>query len=145
MLFTPLQCLLPLLNEPLLSWTLESLSSSRVRRVYVFVRDGIDEIKAWLEYVFSVVSPLPVLRLVCSASPYAKDSTFEVILRATAALSPGDVLREADSLPLAGDFLLVRAGYVGNLDLQQAVNNFAEKRRRDNGLVMDCLVRPVHK
>jgi translation initiation factor eIF-2B subunit epsilon len=68
-----------------------------------------------------------------------------VILRATSALSAGDVLREADSLPLAGDFLLVRAGYVGNLDLQQAVNDFAEKRRKDNGLVMECLVRSVHK
>jgi hypothetical protein len=96
----------------------------------------------------SVCFLLPALLPSClsctsfSGSPYADDPSFEVVLRATTAMYPGEVLQEADDLPLAGDFLLVRAGYVGNLDLRQAVKNFGEKRRKDSGLVMDCLVRP---
>jgi translation initiation factor eIF-2B subunit epsilon len=42
------QCLLPLLNTPLLAWTLECLSASNVEQVFIFVRDGVDEVRAWL-------------------------------------------------------------------------------------------------
>lgn len=44
-----LQCLLPLLGKPLLAWTLESLSYSGVDEVILFVREGVELIRAYLE------------------------------------------------------------------------------------------------
>lgn len=64
----------------------------------------------------------------------------EVHIRYTDAGSQGDVLRDADGLKITADFLLVQAGYIGNLDLQSAHERFAEKRKADPNLVMDCLL-----
>lgn len=47
-----LQCLLPLLNTPLLAWTLESLAATGVEQVLIFVREGVEEVRAWLACVF---------------------------------------------------------------------------------------------
>lgn len=54
----------------------------------------------------------------------------------------GDVIREVDGLALTGDYLLVRAGFVGNLDLEKAVEDFTARRKKDPGLLMECLVSP---
>lgn len=42
------QCLLPLLNVPLLAWTLESLSASGVEQAFLFVHDGVEQVRDWL-------------------------------------------------------------------------------------------------
>lgn len=46
--FSRSQCLLPLLDTPLLSWTLECLETTGVQQVFIFVRDGVEEVRAWL-------------------------------------------------------------------------------------------------
>lgn len=61
-------------------------------------------------------------------------------LRTTMASTEGDVMREVDSLALPGDWLLVRAGYIGNLDLARAVTDFTARRKKTPGLLMECLV-----
>lgn len=61
-------------------------------------------------------------------------------IRQTQAISEGDVMREIDSLAIAGDWLLVKAGYIGNLDLETAVTDFTAKRKKDPSLLMDCIV-----
>lgn len=66
----------------------------------------------------------------------------EVRIRSTLASAEGDVLRELDNVPLQGDFLLVRAGYMGNIDLDSAVKAFTVRRKKDPSLLMDCLVAP---
>lgn len=43
-----MQCLLPLLNIPLLAWTLESLAASGVEQVFLFAKDGADEIRQYI-------------------------------------------------------------------------------------------------
>lgn len=49
-------------------------------------------------------------------------------------------MREVDGLALAGDWLLVKAGYIGNLDLETAVTEFTARRKKDPSLLMDCVV-----
>lgn len=73
------------------------------------------------------------------------DSTLSIIVRPTKALTPGDVLREVDSLSILSpsDYLVVQAGYVGNVDLKSKVEEFGERRKADQSLTMSCLVSPI--
>lgn len=81
----------------------------------------------------------------CSTSPFTlPTSTLLVVLRPTQASTPGDVLREVDSLGILAptDFLVVQAGYVGNVNLEEKVKEFTERRVRESSLAMSCLVAP---
>ncbi|KAL8287047.1 hypothetical protein RQP46_004053 [Phenoliferia psychrophenolica] len=119
-------CLLPLLNSPLLAWTLECLAADGVEEIFIFVREGVTEVRDWLD-----------------ASTYrSASSPLSIVLRPTTALTPGDVLREVDSLQILApaDFLVVQAGYVGNVGLGNLVRDFGLRRARDPDLVMSCVV-----
>lgn len=72
-------------------------------------------------------------------------SALSIVLRPTKAATPGDVLREVDSLQILApaDFLVVQAGYVGNVDLAQKVKDFAERRKADPNMTMSCVVAPT--
>ena len=70
----------------------------------------------------------------------APTASMSIRIRQTQAYSEGDVMREVDGLALTGDWLLVRAGYMGNLDLQSAVEGFTARRKKEQGLLMECLV-----
>ena len=70
-----------------------------------------------------------------------------IVVRPTKALTPGDVLREVDSLQILApaDYLVVQAGYVGNVDLKEKVQEFTDRRIKDPNLSMSCIVRPITK
>lgn len=53
-------------------------------------------------------------------------------------------MREVDSLGILApaDFLVVQAGYVGNIDLAEKVKEFTERRKVDPTLAMSCVVAP---
>lgn len=70
-----------------------------------------------------------------------------IVVRPTKALTPGDVLREVDSLQILApaDYLVVQAGYVGNVDLKEKVQEFTDRRVKDPNLSMSCIVRPITK
>ncbi|KAG0657642.1 hypothetical protein C6P46_006296 [Rhodotorula mucilaginosa] len=105
-------CLLPLLNVPLLAWTLESLSASGVEQAFLFVHDGVEQVRDWLA-TSSFMSP---------------GAEMSIVVRPTKALTPGDVLREVDSLQILApaDYLVVQAGYVGNVDLKEKLLHYEE-------------------
>ncbi|KAI5474655.1 hypothetical protein MNV49_002699 [Pseudohyphozyma bogoriensis] len=121
-------CLLPLLNTPLLAWTLECLVSDGVKEAFLFVQNGIEEVREWLK----------------TSSYSSAASGITVVLRPTTASTPGDVLREVDGLGILSpaDFLVVQAGYVGNVDLAGKVAEFTKKRKEDPYLLMSCVVAP---
>ncbi|TNY22364.1 hypothetical protein DMC30DRAFT_392369 [Rhodotorula diobovata] len=122
-------CLLPLLNIPLLAWTLESLSASGVEQAFLFVHDGVEEVRKWLA---SSTFGLP-------------GSDISIVVRPTKALTPGDVLREVDGLQILApaDYLVVQAGFLGNVDLKDKAHEFTERRKADPSLTMSCIVRPI--
>ncbi|GAA6034875.1 hypothetical protein JCM8097_009345 [Rhodosporidiobolus ruineniae] len=122
-------CLLPLLNVPLLGWTLESLAASGVEQAILFVKDGVEEVRQWLS----------------TQTFHGPEQLLQIVVRPTKALTPGDVMRECDSLSILSpaDYLVVQAGYVGNVDLKQKVSEFTERRKKDPNLSMSCLVKPI--
>jgi translation initiation factor eIF-2B subunit epsilon len=70
----------------------------------------------------------------------APTAQMSIRIKQTQATSEGDVMREVDGLAIAGDWLLVKAGYIGNLDLEKAVTDFTAQRKKDPSLLMNCLV-----
>lgn len=49
-------------------------------------------------------------------------------------------MREVDGLSLPGDWILAKAGYIGNLDLEKAVQDFSARRKKEPELIMECIV-----
>ncbi|GAA6059328.1 hypothetical protein JCM10212_005908 [Sporobolomyces blumeae] len=123
-------CLLPLLNVPLLAWTLESLAAAGVDQVFLFAKDGADDIRQWLS----------------TTQFQGPEAPLSIVVRPTKALTPGDVMREVDGLSLLAptDYLVVQAGYVGNIELKDKVEEFTQRRLADPSLSMSCIVSPIH-
>ncbi|KAK4703891.1 translation initiation factor eIF-2B subunit epsilon, partial [Phenoliferia sp. Uapishka_3] len=101
-------------------------SADGVEEIFIFVNEGVTQVRDYLSSstFLSVKSPL------------------SITVRPTTALTPGDVLREVDSLQILApaDFIVVQAGYVGNINLADLVKEFGERRSRDPYLVMSCVV-----
>lgn len=114
-------CLFPVLNTPLLAYSLDALQAANVDKIYIYLRHGLEAVKTYL-------------------AQHTMQSGASIILKSTLSHSQGDIMQEVDALQLKTDFLLLRVGYVGNLDLAQALSRFAEKRSKDPHLIMDCLV-----
>lgn len=113
---------MPFCNCPLLGFSIEALASARMDKVYIYAsQSSIEAIKAYI------------------ASAY-HDLTMQIILRTTTSSTIGDVLREADALQLKTSFLLLRVGYIGNLNLRTYLDQFESKKTQDASLCMDCLV-----
>lgn len=118
------QCLMRVCNVPLIGLALDALQSAKMDKVYVYANHGFNQIQQYLSKLDSNYS-------------------FQLILKQTGSVTEGDVLREADALELKTNFVLLRAGYIGNLDLQRALKEFANKRKRDANLVLDSLLMPA--
>ncbi|CAH7668258.1 hypothetical protein PPACK8108_LOCUS2741 [Phakopsora pachyrhizi] len=125
-------CLLPLLGRPILQWTLDSLALGGVQQIFLFAREGVEEIKEYLSKETTLLEP---------------DSFMPVTIISTTAFSQGDVLREVDSRAILktktgsgsdiGTFVLVQCGYIGNLELSLASWKFTASRKSSGGLL--CL------
>lgn len=110
-------------NVPLLAFALDSLQTAKIDKVFIYANAGFKKVQS---FVYS------------TSSAYS----FPVTLKQTASVTEGDVLREADALELKSNFLLLRAGYLGNVDLARALKEFAVKRKADPNLVLDSLLVP---
>jgi translation initiation factor eIF-2B subunit epsilon len=82
--------------------------------------------------------------LIRSSSFVKLGSSLSIVVRPTTAPTPGDILREVDGLGILApvDYLVVQAGYVGNIDLKEKVEEFTAKRVADPSLTMSCVVSP---
>ncbi|WVO15131.1 hypothetical protein L204_102775 [Cryptococcus depauperatus] len=113
--------LLPLCSTPLLSWTLESLSLSKVKQVFIFCGIHADKIRAFV-----------------ATSPYR--ATLDIhCLASKSANSAGDALRELDDMHLLNPenpFILVHSPLVSNYDLSQMVQAHKKRRETDKNFIM---------
>ncbi|BEI83791.1 hypothetical protein CcaverHIS002_0403950 [Cutaneotrichosporon cavernicola] len=113
--------LLPLCGIPLLTYTLESLSLSKVKQVFIFCGVHADKIR---EFVAN--SPFNrLLDIQCLASQTAR--------------SGGDALRELDDMGLLNPenpFVLVHTPIVSNYDISQMVDAHRKRRETDKNLIM---------
>lgn len=111
-------CLVPVVNKPLLHYTLDMLESAGIMDVVMFCSSGsADRIKAFVQVDFRRLNVV-----------YTSSDTCR---------SFGDVLRHLDACALIrDDFVLLWGNVVGKLPFLSLVKRFKALRKRDRGAVM---------
>ena len=124
--YTTPKCLLPLVNVPILEYTLELLVSAGVKELFIVCCCHAEKIQ---EYVQN--------------SQSCKQFQVSVIV-APACKSVGAALREVDSRgKIRGDFILVNGDVVSNMKLEPAL--LAHRRRREEERNKDAILTMVFK
>ncbi|XP_050437078.1 translation initiation factor eIF-2B subunit epsilon [Adelges cooleyi] len=114
-------CLIPLVNKPLLYYTLDLLESSGIKDVIIFCTSEADRIKSFVKN-----SHFHLLDIVYTTSDTCG--------------SLGDVLRHLDACALIrNDFILLWGNVVGMLSLLPLVNHFKNLRNKDKGAAMTLI------
>lgn len=127
------RALLPLVNRPLIDYTVEFLAVAGVKEIFVFCCAHAKMIKAHLE-----------------SSRWMKPSSqvkLHIIISENCP-SVGDALRNIDSQALIkSDFVLVSGDLVANMELQEVVAQHKEMKKKDKMSVMTCVykeAKPSH-
>ncbi|KAI9324285.1 putative translation initiation factor eIF-2B subunit epsilon [Zopfochytrium polystomum] len=129
------RCLLPLLNVPLIEYTLEFLALSGVDEILVVCCAHADEIKRYLARSPRWGTKSSVPRVSTFVSQELK--------------SVGDALRDLDAKQvLKSDFILVSGDVVSNMNLQQALEEHRNRRLTDKNSIMTMVLKsasPSHR
>ncbi|KAJ3672141.1 hypothetical protein LUZ60_006862 [Juncus effusus] len=119
--------LLPLVNTPMIEYTLTWLESVGVEEVFVFCCSHADQVKNYVKN-----------------SHWAKHSaTFSIqTIESNFSISAGDALRfiEAKNV-IRGDFILITGDTITNTSLTEALNLHKERRKKDPDTVMTMFVK----
>ena len=124
------RALLPLVNQPLIDYTVEFLAVAGVQEIFVFCCSHADMIKAHLEASrwMKPTSPVNLSIIISEDCP-----------------SVGDALREIDSRSLIrSDFVLVSGDLVANMELKEVIESHKERRKKDKMLVMTCVYKKAN-
>jgi translation initiation factor eIF-2B subunit epsilon len=132
--FTPFslerpRCLLPLVNTPLIEYTLEFLASSGVQEIFLHAGSHSDQVEAYIK----------ASKWSTSSSPFT-----ELVFVKCVATSIGDVMRELDKnqdYRLTGDFLVVSGDVVGNFPIEAALKAHKARRLKNRNALMTMLLR----
>ena len=121
--------LLPLVNVPMLEYTLEFLSQNGVEEVFIFC---VWQAKMVREYL-STSKWNTILSVRCITS--------------SACMSPGDALRELDTMGIvrSDPFVLISGDVVSNMNLKRAIEFHKEVRKKDSQAVMTVVMKDVQK
>ena len=125
------RCLLPLVNTPIIEYTLEFLASSGVQEVLLHAGSHSDQVEAYIKS--SKWSP--------PSSPFK-----ELIFVKCVATSIGDVMRELDQnqdYRLTGDFLVVSGDVVSNFPVEAALKAHKARRVKNRNAIMTMLLREM--
>ncbi len=124
------RALLPLVNRPLIDYTVEFLAVAGVQEIFVFCCAHAELIKCHLEASrwMKPTSPVKVHIIISEDCP-----------------SVGDALREIDSRSLIrSDFILVSGDLVSNMELKEVMECHQEARKRDKMLIMTCVYKKAN-
>lgn len=119
------RALLPLVNRPLIDYTVEFLAVSGVDEIFVLCCAHAEMIKKYLEQSrwMSPTSPVKLRIIISEDCP-----------------SVGDALRNIDSQSLIqSDFVLVSGDLVANMELKEMIERHKEVRKKDKMMVMTCI------
>lgn len=122
--------LMPVVNAPVLEYTLSFLRVSGIQLVYLFCSKDADKISQYIE---------------SSQWSDSESSMKVVIVVAKRCLSLGDALRELDARAVVrNDFVLLSGDTVANVQLRQIIDDHRERYKKDKRLVMTMLYKPAH-
>ncbi|KAL3149193.1 hypothetical protein ABBQ32_002021 [Trebouxia sp. C0010 RCD-2024] len=132
--FTPVtlerpKMLLPLVNLPMMDYTLEWLATAGVTEVLVVCCAHAEQVEAHLK-----------------ASNWAQRKFMKLtVLTAAACLSPGDALRFVDQKDLMkNDFVFVTGDVVASFDLQTALASHKQRQAADRHAIMTMVMQSAH-
>ena len=122
--------LLPLVNVPMLEYTVEFLSQNGVEEIFLVcvwhakqLQHYVDKISKWPKSV----------TVHCMAMP--------------SCLSAGDALRELDSLGLirSDPFVLISGDVISNMNVKKAIEFHKARRQQDHNCIMTTVLKPVQR
>ena len=119
--------LLPLVNVPMLEYTIEFLAQNGVEELFVFC--------VWLS---------DLVQSYISKSKWNLKLDVHCIT-SSSCLSPGDALRELDSMGVirSDPFILISGDVISNMDLKKAINFHKEKRRLDPNAIVTVSLKTI--
>ncbi len=122
--------LLPLVNVPMLEYTVEFLSQNGVEEIFIVC---VWHAKALEDYVDNISKWPKSVTVRCMAMP--------------SCLSAGDALRELDSLGLirSDPFVLISGDVISNMDLKKAIEFHKARRQQDHNCIMTTVLKPVQR
>eukprot|EP01035_Chromulina_nebulosa_P024030 gene24030-31207_t len=121
--------LLPLVNVPMLEYTIEFLAQNGVEEIIVFCVWHAETLQSYINS--SKWPSLIQVRCISSA----------------ACLSAGDALRELDALNIirSDPFILISGDVISNLNLKKAIAFHRQKRKEDSNNAMTVVLKNVQK
>eukprot|EP01094_Clydonella_sp_ATCC50884_P029950 TRINITY_DN957_c0_g1_i1.p1 TRINITY_DN957_c0_g1~~TRINITY_DN957_c0_g1_i1.p1 ORF type:complete len:622 (-),score=225.65 TRINITY_DN957_c0_g1_i1:471-2336(-) len=118
------QALMPLVNTPMMDYTIEFLASAGITHIWVFCCSHAAMID---EHVNKTYRHLPKVKVEC--------------IKADMCRSAGDALRVVyDRECFSSDFVLVSGDVVSNLDLKPILQQHQERRAKDKSIIMTQLL-----
>ncbi|KAL1405357.1 translation initiation factor eIF-2B epsilon subunit, GEF [Vanrija albida] len=113
--------LLPLCSTPLLTWTLESLSLSGVKQVFIFANAHADQVREFVD-----------------KSPFNDVLDIQTISNKTSRTA-GDALRHLDTMDILNadnPYILVHSPLIANYDFSKMVEEHKKRRETDKSIIM---------
>ncbi|KAL2185950.1 nucleotide-diphospho-sugar transferase [Thermothelomyces heterothallicus CBS 203.75] len=127
------RCLLPLVNVPVIEYTLEFLASNGVQEVFIYCGAHSQDIERYIQDS----------RRWTPSSTTSPFSSLEFI-RVSDANSIGDFLRDLDKRGIiGGDFILVHGDVVSNIQLDTALAKHRARREANRDACMTVVLRSV--
>ena len=122
------RCLMPLVNMPMLEYTLEALQSSGIDEVFLYCRAHADKIRAYLE----------------TSPKWTASKRFRVkIEHSPSFYSVGDVLRDVDAKGYIDNvFMLVHGDLVCNVPLKKIIEEHKARMKTDSDAIVTSVLRP---
>lgn len=118
--------LLPLVNAPMIDYTLAWLESAGVEEVFVFCCAHSKQVIDYLE----------------KSNWFGQPNFSVTTIESLNAISAGDALRLIyEQNVISGDFILVSGDTVSNMSLSQALKEHKERRRKDSNAVMTMVIK----
>ncbi|KAI3638539.1 hypothetical protein MIR68_003037 [Amoeboaphelidium protococcarum] len=132
-LSTP-RCLLPLVNVPMINYTMEFLAMNKVDEVFVFCKSHAQQVRSYLQ----------------QSKWISKQRGMKVhVIALPGAHSVGDVMRELDAKSLIDtDFILVSGNLVSNMNIEVALEAHRQIKVRDKEAIMTMIAleaQPFHR
>ncbi|KAI9676897.1 MAG: hypothetical protein M1817_006736 [Caeruleum heppii] len=128
------RCLLPLVNTPIIEYTLEFLANAGVEEIFVYCGAHTDQVEDYIR----------ASKWCLASSPFSR---LEIIK--STSRSVGDAMRDLDSRDaITGDFIIVSGDVVSNLPLEAALTAHRERRAADKNAIMTMILReagPYHR
>ncbi|XP_042448920.1 probable translation initiation factor eIF-2B subunit epsilon, partial [Zingiber officinale] len=117
--------LLPLVNVPMIEYTLSWLDSVGVEEVFVFFCSHSQQVKDYLK-----------------ESEWTKPTSRFSVTKSHDAISAGDALRVIyEKSVIHGDFVLISGDTISNLNLAQVLREHKERKKKDPLAVMTMIIK----